>query len=126
MVTNLNTPDSLPDGVWRGLLKHAYSLVDEITTHGIQNPLGTFGGGTVLMLRYRHRLSKDIDIFVPDPQYLGFVSPRLGYVHTISILQDACDQFKMGSLGAYRDQYLSALRSADRGDVGSLLKFARA
>ena len=29
------------------------------------------------MLRYRHRMSKDIDIFVPDPQYLGFVSPRL-------------------------------------------------
>ena len=29
------------------------------------------------MFRYRHRLSKDIDIFVPDPQYLGFVSPRL-------------------------------------------------
>lgn len=29
------------------------------------------------MLRYQHRMSKDIDIFVPDPQYLGFVSPRL-------------------------------------------------
>jgi predicted nucleotidyltransferase component of viral defense system len=80
MVTNLKTPDSLPDGVWRGLLKHAYSLVDEIATHGIQNPFWTFGGGTVLMLRYRHRLSKDIDIFVPDPQYLGFVSPRLSDV----------------------------------------------
>ncbi|BEP46144.1 hypothetical protein GmRootV15_67330 (plasmid) [Variovorax sp. V15] len=31
----------------------------------------------MLMFRYRHRLSKDIDIFVPDPQYLGFVTPRL-------------------------------------------------
>lgn len=30
------------------------------------------------MFRYSHRLSKDIDIFVPDPQYLGFVTPRLG------------------------------------------------
>lgn len=29
------------------------------------------------MLRYQHRMSKDIDVFVPDPQYLGFVSPRL-------------------------------------------------
>lgn len=29
------------------------------------------------MLRYGHRRSKDIDIFVPDPQYLGFVTPRL-------------------------------------------------
>lgn len=32
------------------------------------------------MFRYRHRLSKDIDIFVPDPQYLGFVTPRLSDV----------------------------------------------
>ena len=32
------------------------------------------------MFRHRHRLSKDIDIFVPDPQYLGFVSPRLSDV----------------------------------------------
>jgi hypothetical protein len=32
------------------------------------------------MLRYQHRLSKDIDIFVPDPQYLGFVTPRLSDV----------------------------------------------
>lgn len=80
MTTQLKTPDSLPGGVWQGLLQHAYSLVDEIATHGIQNPFWTFGGGTVLMLRYQHRMSKDIDIFVPDPQYLGFVSPRLSDV----------------------------------------------
>lgn len=29
------------------------------------------------MLRYRHRFSRDIDLFVPDPQYEGFVTPRL-------------------------------------------------
>ena len=32
------------------------------------------------MFCYHHRLSKDIDIFVPDPQYLGFVTPRLSDV----------------------------------------------
>ena len=32
------------------------------------------------MLRYGHRFSKDIDIFVPDPQSLGFVTPRLSEV----------------------------------------------
>jgi predicted nucleotidyltransferase component of viral defense system len=42
------------------------------------DPPWTFGGGTVLMLRYDHRFSKDIDLFVPDPQYLGYVNPRLG------------------------------------------------
>lgn len=70
-------PGALPEGAWQTLLAHAFMLVDEIARHGISNPFWTFGGGTVLMLRYGHRLSKDIDIFVPDPQYLGFVSPRL-------------------------------------------------
>lgn len=74
------TPEGLPSGVWTGLLQHAMRLVDDIHQHGIKDPFWTFGGGTVLMLRYRHRMSKDIDIFVPDPQYLGFVSPRLSDV----------------------------------------------
>lgn len=71
------TPASLPSGVWQVLLGHAFTLIDEIAQYGIKDPVWTFGGGTVLMLRHGHRLSKDIDIFVPDPQYLGFVSPRL-------------------------------------------------
>ncbi len=75
------TPKALPDGVWQVLLSHAFQLVDEIAAKGgIHHPTWTFGGGTVLMLRHRHRMSKDIDIFVPDPQYLGFVSPRLSDV----------------------------------------------
>lgn len=81
----MKAPDILPHGVWQGLLQHAFTLIDEISLRGIQNPFWTFGGGTVLMLRHRHRMSKDIDIFVPDPQYLGYVSPRLSDVaETIS------------------------------------------
>lgn len=73
------TPATLPAGMWRVLLGHAFTLIDEIAQHGTNDPVWTFGG-TVLMLRHGHRLSKDIDIFVPDPQYLGFVSPRLSDV----------------------------------------------
>ena len=40
----------------------------------------SFGGGTVLMRRYRHRFSRDVDIFVPDPQYLGYLDPELNDV----------------------------------------------
>jgi predicted nucleotidyltransferase component of viral defense system len=76
-VSRSTEPRDLPEGVWQTLLAHAFTLVDEIARHGISDPFWTFGGGTVLMLRHGHRLSKDIDIFVPDPQYLGFVSPRL-------------------------------------------------
>ena len=70
----------LPSGVWEQLLPHALKVIEDIKTHGIKNPFWTFGGGTVLMLRYQHRISKDIDIFVPDPQYLGFATPRLSDV----------------------------------------------
>ncbi len=73
-------PRRLPGGAWRNLFAHALRLIDEIARHGIDDPFWTFGGGTVLMLRYQHRLSNDIDIFVPDPQYLGYVSPRLSTV----------------------------------------------
>ena len=72
---------ALPGGAWRALLPRALTLIDEIRVHGgIADPFWTLGGGTVLMFRHRHRLSKDIDIFVSDPQYLGFVTPRLNNV----------------------------------------------
>ena len=69
---------SLPSGPCEVLFQRALQLVDDIQRHGgLADPFWTFGGGTVLMFRYGHRLSKDIDIFVPDPQYLGYVTPRL-------------------------------------------------
>jgi predicted nucleotidyltransferase component of viral defense system len=77
---NIVIERELPDGAWKHLLPHALSIIEDIKRHGTPDPFWTFGGGTVLMLRYQHRLSKDIDIFVPDPQYLGFVTPRLSDV----------------------------------------------
>jgi predicted nucleotidyltransferase component of viral defense system len=65
---------------WETLFSQAMKVIAEISKHGRNDPFWTFGGGTVLMLRYGHRFSKDIDIFVPDPQSLGFVTPRLSDV----------------------------------------------
>ena len=62
---------AIPD-TWERLFRSALRLLDDIERRGIRNLLWSFGGGTVLMLRYQHRSSKDIDIFVPDPQALGF------------------------------------------------------
>lgn len=70
---------------WEGLFQYALRLVDEIHTHGSKHFTWTFGGGTVLMRKYRHRLSKDIDIFVPDPQALNYVTSRLSGNGTRSI-----------------------------------------
>ncbi len=41
-------------------------------------PDWVLGGGTAVMIHTGHRLSKDIDAFIADPQYLSFLSPRLG------------------------------------------------
>lgn len=66
-------------GIWRELFPHALALMAHLERQ-TQDPPWTFGGGTVLMLRIGHRQSKDIDLFVPDPQYLGYVNPRLSDV----------------------------------------------
>jgi hypothetical protein len=66
------------DDVWQSLFQSALIVVDEIRRHGGRaDPFFTFVGGTALMLRYQHRLSKDIDLFVPDPQSPAYVTPRL-------------------------------------------------
>ena len=77
----IHVPKNVQAGPWSSLLQHAFTILDDLKQHGgISKPFWTLGGGTVLMLRHQHRLSKDIDIFVPDPQYLGFVTPRLSDV----------------------------------------------
>ena len=64
---------------WRVLFAHALAILDAAERTG--GPLTwSFGGGTVLMLRHGHRYSRDVDIFVPDPQWLGYLSPRLNTV----------------------------------------------
>jgi hypothetical protein len=62
---------------WEKLFGHALSILDESVATGAPESGWSFGGGTVLMRRYRHRISRDVDIFVPDPQWLGYVTPRL-------------------------------------------------
>ena len=60
---------------WETLFQRALELIDSVTLMGATD--WSFGGGTVLMRRHRHRVSKDVDIFIGDPQYLGFLTPRL-------------------------------------------------
>lgn len=65
------------EAIWRTLFARALEIIDAANRAGMPADDWTFGGGTVLMLRYRHRFSRDIDIFLPEPQYLGFLTPRL-------------------------------------------------
>lgn len=62
------------------LFGHAVRILDDAGARYGREFYWTFGGGTVMALRHNHRFSKDVDIFVPDPQYLGYLSPRLSDV----------------------------------------------
>ncbi len=67
--------------IWEGLLRHAFDILDSAEQAGGSVAAEwSLGGGTMLMRRYQHRVSKDIDIFLPDPQALGFLSPRLNSI----------------------------------------------
>lgn len=60
---------------WRLLLSRAISGLEQLKQQGQAVPEWVLGGGTALMLHAGHRLSKDIDAFIDDPQYLGLMSP---------------------------------------------------
>jgi hypothetical protein len=75
-MTNLN----FPEGAWQSLFIKAMDLLDQIHASGITVPKWSLGGGTVLMFHYQHRLSKDIDIFIPDPQFLPYINPTLSSI----------------------------------------------
>ena len=63
--------------LWETLFQRALLLIDSARDGGATLDNWSFGGGTVLMRRHQHRFSKDIDIFVLDPQCLPYLSPRL-------------------------------------------------
>ncbi len=60
---------------WRLLLSRTIIGLEKLEQQGQAVPSWILGGGTALMLHSDHRLSKDIDAFIDDPQYLGTMSP---------------------------------------------------
>lgn len=70
-----------PDrNTWRKLISPALRVVDSLKSTGYGELEFRLGGGTVLMFRFDHRVSKDVDIFTHDAQALAWLSPRLNQV----------------------------------------------
>jgi hypothetical protein len=70
----ISTPGSTN---WQTLLDRAVELLDDTAAVTGNTPAWALGGGTVLMFHYRHRTSRDIDIFLHDAQVLTLLTPRL-------------------------------------------------
>ena len=65
---------------WEYLFDRAMEALDSVDRSLLPKPQWTFGGGTALMLTYRHRISRDIDIFLDRPEWLTVLSPRVNDV----------------------------------------------
>ena len=75
---------------WEPLFAKAMTIVDAAAAN-VGEFTWSFGGGTALMLKYRHRFSKDIDIFLRDPQFICHVTPRLS-----PVAESVTDQYEEG------------------------------
>jgi len=62
--------------LWKPLLRKALACMDTLAKREMKAKW-SFGGGTAMMMTYSHRDSRDIDIFITDPQLIGYLSPRL-------------------------------------------------
>ncbi|MER8523372.1 nucleotidyl transferase AbiEii/AbiGii toxin family protein [Mesorhizobium sp. M1076] len=61
---------------WRRLFAIAADLIDQLREKaGGFEFEWSFGGGTAMMIHINHRESHDVDIFLDDPQLLGFIDP---------------------------------------------------
>ncbi|WP_347341091.1 nucleotidyl transferase AbiEii/AbiGii toxin family protein [Bradyrhizobium hipponense] len=61
---------------WAQLFRIACAMIRQVNAEQEIIDRWTFGGGTAMMLQIDHRISHDIDIFLPDPQFLPFLDPQ--------------------------------------------------
>jgi predicted nucleotidyltransferase component of viral defense system len=73
----MNPTHNLTRESWKQILASAVTIFDDLEKKGFGRPAAVIGGGTVLMFRFDHRLSKDIDFFTHDLQWVSLMTPRL-------------------------------------------------
>jgi len=76
---------------WKQILASAVAVFSDLEKKGLGSPDVVIGGGTVLMFRFEHRLSKDIDFFLHDVQWLSLLTPRLNDA-TAAMVTDYVEQ----------------------------------
>lgn len=69
--------EKLDTETWTQVLSSAFEILDDLASQGFGTAPFVLGGGTVLMLRFSHRLSNDINLFTYDARWLALVTPRL-------------------------------------------------
>ena len=80
---------------WHQLLDRTLQGLAELKRQGRPAPDWVLGGGTALMVFADHRLSRDIDAFIDDPQYLALLSPETTDVWKCSAWDRAAHYLKL-------------------------------
>ena len=68
--------DGPHNDAWKELLASCFRVVDEVVRERKVGFPIRIGGGSMLLRRYRHRNSRDLDLFVTDAQLVRWCSPR--------------------------------------------------
>lgn len=69
-------PDGPHNDPWKQLLVPCFAVIDEVVAErSVEFPI-QIGGGSMLLRRYGHRKSKDLDLFVTDARLVRWCSPR--------------------------------------------------
>lgn len=68
--------DGPHNDAWKELLPLCFRVIDEVVRERkVDFPI-RIGGGSMLLRRYKHRKSRDLDLFVTDAQLVRWCSPR--------------------------------------------------
>lgn len=104
-VSQKDIDDHLATGSWMRLQKAAMEMVQDAEARAGGKMLPKLGGGTRLMLALKHRISDDIDLFIRDPQWIGYLSPRLNdrFEDRISKYDEASSSLKLHMAGGEID-----------------------
>jgi hypothetical protein len=80
---------------WSQLLSRTILGLAVLEEAGQPVPEWLLGGGTALMLFANHRLSKDVDVFIDDPQHLSVLSPDVTDVWACTTWDKAAHYLKL-------------------------------
>jgi hypothetical protein len=83
----VSSPEPAPS--WKRLFRIARDIISQANAKQHVVDYWTLGGGTAMMLQIDHRESRDIDIFLNDPQLLPFLDPEKTDFK-FDILPEAC------------------------------------
>ncbi len=97
MTTTAEIQAHLSGGSWRVLEKLAMQMISDAAAAAKCDFKPLLGGGTRLMLAMRHRISDDIDLFIRDPQWIGYLTPRLNdrFEHLIDAYDEGATSLKI-------------------------------